>query len=252
MQNRQEIVVRDSVVTVISKNKIFNNMNNKFYKIFSFSLLLLFFMVMLFQGCSEKADNLSVVSKEDASCSKMCHGNSSHTYPPQSLAGYLLPTDRGVGSHEAHMNTNLGTRNSAPVACGECHLPVYNYDDSNHIGKNPGTAEVIFGSLAKKVTNGFTPNPVWNSETQTCSNTYCHGYFKGGNPTAQPVFNNPGSVVCGSCHGNPSTGDPKPVTGHQYFPDNCWYCHGIVVDSNRTIINKTRHINGVVDFNVMK
>jgi predicted CxxxxCH...CXXCH cytochrome family protein len=177
----------------------------------------------------------------------VCHGNSQHSYPPKSLNGHLLPNEQGVGAHDIHLTSDSTQRFSARVECSECHLPVNSFSDTNHIGTNPGSAGIVFGTLAKTITTGFTPNPVWTPTTQTCSNTYCHGYFKGGNPTAQPIFNNPNSVVCGSCHGNPTTGDPKPLTGHQYFPDQCWYCHEEVIDSNRIIINKYRHVNGVVD-----
>ncbi len=182
----------------------------------------------------------------------VCHGNSQHIYPPKSLTGNTLPTQQGVGAHDVHLSLDSNLRYSARVLCSECHLPVSSFGDTNHLGPNPGSAEIVFGTLAKTVTSGFTPNPVWNPSSQTCSNTYCHGYFKGGNPTSQPVHNDPNSVVCGSCHGNPSTGDPKPLTGHQYYPDQCYYCHGIVVDSSRTIINKFKHVNGIVDYNIKK
>jgi predicted CxxxxCH...CXXCH cytochrome family protein len=280
-------------------------MNKTFYKIFLASILLLFFTIVLFQGCSKESDNLVMTPSTDVahgdgwltptsanfhgkiigakhgwnmdnckfchgndykggnsqlSCLKchqnspedcnVCHGNAQHIYPPKSLNGHLLATEQGVGAHDIHLNPDSNLRYSARVSCFECHIQISGFNDTNHIGSNPGTAKIVFGTLAKTITAGYIPNPVWDATSQTCSNTYCHGYFKGGNTTALPMFLNPNSVVCGSCHGNPTTGDPKPVTGHQYFPDNCNYCHGIVVDSNRTIINKYRHVNGVVDYNI--
>jgi predicted CxxxxCH...CXXCH cytochrome family protein len=280
-------------------------MNKKFYKFLLAPILLLFFTVVVFYGCSKQADNLVMTQSTSifhgdgwltptasnfhgnvirttygwkmdnckschgndykggntqTSCftchqngpegCNVCHGNTQHIYPPKSLAGHLLPTEQGVGAHDIHMNSDSTVRYSAQVSCFECHLQINGFSDTNHIGFNPGFAEVIFGTLAKKVTTGFTPIPVWNASNQTCANTYCHGYFKGGNPTALPVFNNPNSAGCGSCHGNPTTGNPKPVTGHQYYPDQCWYCHGAVIDSNNVIINKYRHVNGVIDYNV--
>jgi|WetSurMetagenome_2_1015567.scaffolds.fasta_scaffold17365_5 predicted CxxxxCH...CXXCH cytochrome family protein len=180
----------------------------------------------------------------------VCHGNSQNIYPPKSLSGHLLPTEQGVGAHDIHLTLDSAQRFSARVSCFECHLPVSSFRDTNHIGLNPGTAEVVFGTLAKTLTPGYSPNPIWDRNTQKCSNVYCHGYFKNGNPTAQPTFTDPNSVVCGSCHGDPNTGNPKPITGHQYFPDKCWYCHSTVIDSNNVIINKYRHINGVVDYNI--
>jgi predicted CxxxxCH...CXXCH cytochrome family protein len=183
----------------------------------------------------------------------VCHGDPSthNTWPPKSLFGHTLNTEQGVGAHDVHMNPDSNLRISRLVECTECHRQVTNFYDTNHIGVTPGTAEVIFGTLAKTVTSGSIPNPVWNSSTQTCSNVYCHGYFKNGNKTAVATFTNPGSVVCGSCHGNPNTGDPTPG-GHSTYPTNCSLCHGVVIDANRNIINKSKHINGIVDFNVKK
>ncbi|MBI5403932.1 MAG: hypothetical protein HY959_11070 [Ignavibacteriae bacterium] len=223
-------------------------MNKTIYKIFSASVLLFLLSVAIIPGCSKQADNLVVVPTSNAESCAMCHGTAEHPYPPKSLAGNTLPTQQGVGTHEVHMDNALS--HSAPVACSECHTPVSSYYDPGHIGNGDGIAEVIFGALSKTKTTGFTPNPVWNNSNQTCSSVYCHGYFKGGNSTATATFTNPSSVVCGSCHGNPTTGNPKPVTTHQYYPDECWYCHGKVIDSNNVIINKTRHVNGVIDFNV--
>ena len=182
----------------------------------------------------------------------VCHGNSQHIYPPKSLAGHLLPTEQGVGAHDAHLTSDSNSRYAAQIDCFECHLPINSFSDTNHIGSNPGSAGVVFGTLAKTRTTGFIPNPVWNKTTQTCSNVYCHGYFKGGNTTAVATFTNPGSVYCGTCHGDPTTGNPKPMSTHQYYPDNCWYCHGAVIDSNGVFINKEKHVNGIVDFNIDK
>jgi predicted CxxxxCH...CXXCH cytochrome family protein len=223
-------------------------MNKTIYKIFPVSVFLLMISVMLISGCSKQADNLVVVTENPESCT-MCHGNADHVYPPKSLLGHTLPTEQGVGAHVVHLSKDSTVRHSAQVECDECHLPVASYYDTNHLNAS-GKANVVFGTLAKTKTTGFTPVPVWNSTTQTCSSVYCHGYFRGGNTTAVATFTNPGSVVCGSCHGNATTGNPKPPATHQYFPDQCYYCHGAVVDSSRTIISKYKHINGVVDFNV--
>ena len=181
----------------------------------------------------------------------VCHGNaaSQYSWPPKSLLGYTQNTQQGVGAHDVHLNPNSNLRISKQVQCSECHTPVNNYSDPNHIGSNPGTAEVVFGTLAKTVTQGFVPNPQWNSSTQKCSNVYCHGYFVNGNPTAQPIFNDPTSVKCGSCHGNPTTGDPTPGGSVHTYGLKCSYCHGSVIDSNRVIINKDLHVNGVVNYN---
>ncbi len=182
----------------------------------------------------------------------MCHGNSEHIYPPKSLLGKLNETDIGVGTHEGMLTTDTTQRISRPVVCTECHLPVSSFSDTNHIDTTHlGYASIVFGTLAKTITGGgsVVPNPSFDRGTQICSNVYCHGYMKNGNLNNQPVFNNPESVYCGTCHGNPVTGDPRPGGTHPSVVLPCWYCHGIVIDSNNVIINQTKHINGVIDFN---
>ena len=58
--------------------------------------------------------------------------------------------------------------------------------------QTPG-AELVFGSFASLSTNipsssnydpglgNFNPNPSFDFTAGTCSNSYCHGYFKNGN-----------------------------------------------------------------------
>ncbi len=85
-------------------------------------------------------------------------------------------------------------------------------------------------TLSKTPSDGITPNPVWNRTTATCSGVYCHGDFKNGNyrllnPPPVPVWTNPSSVHCGTCHGDPATGDPIPGGSHfQGFTiHECWF-----------------------------
>jgi predicted CxxxxCH...CXXCH cytochrome family protein len=177
-----------------------------------------------------------------------CHGNNDHIYPPQSLSGNTEPTQQGVGAHDIHLTSDTLQRISAQVECNECHLPVTSFSDPNHIKKdNLSKATIVFGELAKTVTTGVTPDPQFNSETQTCSGTYCHGNFKNGNQSNSPSFLAPNSQGCGTCHGNPTTGDPRPGGLHTTNP-NCYLCHGVVINQQRVIVNKSKHINGVVNF----
>lgn len=183
-----------------------------------------------------------------------CHGNENNIHPPKSLSGGTLNTERGVGAHVKHLITDSTQRYSAVVECIECHAPVSSYADSNHISKDGKTfARLVFGSLSRTVTEGVTPNPQWNIETQTCSDSYCHGAFKNGNTSAAPVFNSPGTVYCGTCHGNPTSGNPLPGGTHPNLYPNlnqCYLCHGGVMNQNGTFKDKSRHVNGIVDIGV--
>ncbi|MBK8983838.1 MAG: CxxxxCH/CxxCH domain-containing protein [Ignavibacteria bacterium] len=192
---------------------------------------------------------------------RLCHGGvSGKSYPPKALNGETSISYIGVGVHTYHIDS---TKYSAPVACGECHTALTGgFSNPNHIGDLPdGIAEINFGPIAKTVTTfkggGVFPDPVWDRNTATCSNSYCHGTFRDGNSEAVPVWTDRNSVKCGSCHGDPVTGNPNPIPNgnffHPHYPSYtigiCYQCHGSVIDQSGSIINKLKHVNGVVDYN---
>jgi predicted CxxxxCH...CXXCH cytochrome family protein len=189
---------------------------------------------------------------------RLCHGNENHSWPPKALNGDSLTTNATVGAHNTHLDPDSSVRYSARVACSECHAPIVGFKDPNHIGASPdGIAEVTFGELARDTIGGDTliPNPTWDRNTGTCSSVYCHGNFKAGNRNAQPVFNDENSVVCGSCHGNPTTGNPNPITTqppHSYGwqRNQCYLCHNSMINQSGDIINKSLHINGIINGNI--
>jgi predicted CxxxxCH...CXXCH cytochrome family protein len=188
---------------------------------------------------------------------RLCHGGvSGRSSPPKALNGSTSINYVGVGVHVYHLDS---TKYSKPVECNECHLPLTGgFNSPNHIGDNPdGIAEVVFGPFAMtSIGGGITPDPVWDRNTLTCSNSYCHGDFINGNRNAAPVWTDPGSVKCGSCHGNPVTGNPNPrdSTGAYTKPhfsfftsQTCYVCHGSVINPSGVIYNKDLHVNGVVN-----
>jgi predicted CxxxxCH...CXXCH cytochrome family protein len=185
------------------------------------------------------------------------------------LNGAILSSERGVGAHTKHLSEN---NLRAALDCSECHTLPNSFLDPNHIDKTPG-AKLVFGNFTKTSTNvpgGFNykpdlgsldPNPSFDVAAGTCANTYCHGYFKNGNTDNIVAFTaqSQGSA-CGSCHGDPTTGNPLPKTptqGGVHPPNqNCAsvYCHGDVVSIDSTsaqiytIIDKNKHINGKLNF----
>lgn len=196
-----------------------------------------------------------------------CHGNFSDPakiYPPQDLSGNAS-SDK-VGAHVVHLE-GLGAGKA--VACIECHTVPATFASAGHIDDTEG-AELMFGMLSKVRTNTdtstyrtttlplFAPNPVYGDITvngtvvKGCSDTYCHGSFKNGN-TDNKVSWNAGAdgAKCGSCHGDPVTGNPMPKTtaqGGSHPPvAQCNACHADVVSvsgTTYTIIDKNKHING--------
>lgn len=192
-----------------------------------------------------------------------CHGNftdPSKIAPPRALSGALLSSERGVGAHNKHLFENTM---GVVIECNECHKIPTDFNDPAHIDNTPG-AELVFGDFTKLRTNvpdgfnyqsslgDFIPNPSFNYEAGTCSGTYCHGYFKNGNLDNVVLFTaqSQGSA-CGTCHGDPATGNPLPKTvaeGGTHPPnENCGTCHVGVVEASGgtfTIIDKTKHMNG--------
>ena len=203
-----------------------------------------------FRGGNSGASCFKCHTSGPQDCNGVCHGSANAPYPPKALNGETSVTYLGVGSHNAMLTMDSTIRYAARVECNECHRLVTSYSDSNHIIDNPdGIAEVVFGTLAKTPTGTIVPNPTWDRNTATCSGTYCHGNFKNGNVNASPIFNNPSSVVCGSCHGNPTTGNPLPGGTHPtgFTINQCFWCHGSVINQSGQIINKSRHVNGMVN-----
>ncbi len=187
-----------------------------------------------------------------------CHGDFTDINkiaPPRAPNGDTSSTSVFVGAHTSHMyNNTLGHK----VACSDCHVVPSSVYAPGHLDATPDNI-IKFSGVA--VANRAS-NPSFNSETQTCSNTYCHGNFvyKKSSAPSQDQFafqdseivGNDASVIwtkvdgsqmaCGTCHDLPPRGHigPIPVT-------ECYTCHGNVVDATGKIINPELHINGTAD-----
>lgn len=158
-----------------------------------------------------------------------CHGSQRNAAPPIDLAGQSgrnLPT---VGSHQEHLN---GRSVSDGIDCNECHALPASYSDSVHIdGATPGVADIVFGEVAQM--NGV--HPTYDHQTGTCSATYCHGNFPGGNGPQDVSWNSqPPEDLCNWCHGYPPNNQR-----HANLTHGCTTCHAF---TPRT------HVNGEIDF----
>ncbi len=167
----------------------------------------------------------------------VCHGGVDNQTgaPPEDLAGDTNTDATGVGAHTEHLSE--GTLNQA-FECGTCHVVPEALYDPGHVDSD-APAEVNFTGLA--LTEGA--NPLWDG--QTCTNSYCHGGFDGGNSSNAPLWTKVDNTqaVCGTCHGLPPGGEhPQGQVATQ-----CSLCHGTVIDETNNIINKSLHINGVAD-----
>ncbi|HUI11733.1 MAG TPA: hypothetical protein VL221_15475 [Bacteroidota bacterium] len=203
--------------------------------------------------------------------------------PPNDVAGDTATSAPGVGAHQKHLATGTTGRS---VKCQECHVVPQSVFDPGHLpsvaavqkhGVLPvlnvratTVATVVFNdTLANLATGGgaYVPHPSFDPATAKCSGTYCHGSWlltKGSASTVQQeVFADTATVMvgasaspawtdgaasgtCWSCHGTgPSV--PTPM-GHQvYEVTACYICHGDVTDANGNILNRSKHMNGVID-----
>jgi predicted CxxxxCH...CXXCH cytochrome family protein len=187
-----------------------------------------------------------------------CHGDFSvpgRIAPPRDINGDIETTARGVGAHTIHLYENTISQN---LPCEECHRVPRTALDSVHL-YSPLPAKVMLGNLSKR--NGAL-DVIYNPDNLTCSNTYCHGNFAfykdssantyayvddkitGNNTTVtwNQVPANP--AQCGTCHGIPPTGHLGPL-----LVESCHSCHQEVVDENGHIIDKTKHIDGKIEYN---
>ena len=169
-----------------------------------------------------------------------CHGN--HTGAPTSNSDPInappfdstgtgsATTLRGVGAHQAHLQTSTWHQT---VTCGECHVVPATVSSVGHID-HPLPATMSFSGLASGTT--------WNGSS--CA-AYCHGstLSSGGGTATAPVWTKVDGTQsqCTSCHGNP------PPAPHPANASDCGTCHGDVkAGSPTTFTNAAQHIDGTV------
>ena len=182
-------------------------------------------------GCLDRREH---EVRKDNQCTA-CHGSDADgrlglmaAAPPFDVDGNTSVSDRGVGAHQVHLNSD---GRHAVVACNECHVVPEETYSRGHVDSSL-PAEVRLGVLA--VSGQGTAR--YDADALTCSDTYCHG---NGEP---PVWTSPRSAAdaCGSCHGLP------PAAPHPQ-DSNCANCHGDVIDEEGEFVAPQLHVNGTVE-----
>jgi len=184
-------------------------------------------------ACLERRDDVGP-NPASAECTS-CHGNAARSgsalaraAPPIDLSGASDSHDPGVGAHAIHLNAST---THGPLPCNECHVVPTTTDSPGHLDHAP-PATIVFGALAKQGAR----TPRYDPVAHTCQDTYCHR-------AADAVWTEARSsaAACGTCHALP------PPAPHPQL-ENCSVCHGAVVGTdNRTIIDPSLHVNGVVN-----
>jgi predicted CxxxxCH...CXXCH cytochrome family protein len=192
-----------------------------------------------------------------------CHGNfqdPSRIAPPRDVNGNSSTNLITIGAHTSHLYEN----DFAVVACENCHKVPNTSNIKNHFNPVPQSNIVILDSLA---IHGIASNAVFDPNTGTCSNTYCHGNFvfnksdapaerqfaytsdkmTGNFKTVNWTLLDGSQAPCGSCHGT-TDGFISPE-GHIKLPiTECVACHSTVVNEKGEIIDKSKHINGQINY----
>lgn len=161
-----------------------------------------------------------------------CHGGGEDPAPPLDTTGNSAVTAVGVGAHRAHLSGGSWSR---PLACTECHDVPSAADDFAHADGLP--AELTLRGIAQTGER----EPQWIRSTGTCADTWCHGPEKKGSHSPRWTRTEP--LGCTSCHGAP------PPAPHPQMA-TCSSCHSDVGQDNITIVDRERHVNGVVDVEV--
>jgi predicted CxxxxCH...CXXCH cytochrome family protein len=192
-----------------------------------------------------------------------CHGNfgdPTKIAPPRDINGNTSTDFITVGAHISHLYEN----DLAVVACENCHKVPNANNIKDHFNPGPLVKIVVLDSLA---IHGIASNAAFDTNTGTCSNTYCHGNFEfkksdasterqfaytsdkmtGNYKTVKWNILDGSQAPCGSCHGT-ADGFISPE-GHIKLPiQQCVACHSTVVNAKGEIIDKTRHINGLINY----
>lgn len=201
-------------------------------------------------SCS-KLQNDSVLATQNCSS---CHGTEMNPAPPPDPAGNTATSSPGVGAHQIHLN---GSDFAAKVSCSTCHVIPKSTGPAVHPGGPRSVTLVAFSGIAYTQTNTpgtrfydstmatITPQPTFNAKTLQCSNTYCHGDFKGGN-NFSPTWNiTDGSQdSCGTCHGIPP--DDATHSGKDLTRKQCYLCHSPMINQEGVIVDDSMHANGTL------
>ena len=174
--------------------------------------------------------------------------------PPVGPLAETGTTTLAVGAHQQH----VGSQNtlSVPFACTECHTPTLP-TDITHVDGQPVPVQL----MGLTATSG-TVQGTWNLSPPTCSSTYCHGNFFGGNNAAPNWTQVDGTFsACTSCHGGPlslgNAASAAPNDGQHPFHVgslgfDCSACHPTgysnlkATPTTGTVVTAL-HVNGVVD-----
>ncbi len=102
--------------------------------------------------------------------------------------------------------------------CNTCHqVPVETAADVQRHASGDASTIIRFGNLALQGAAAGAP-PTWDSHTQVCSNTYCHG-------AASPAWTSPVPIQCNGCHKAPPSNHARWARVATSDTASCTTCH---------------------------
>ncbi len=206
--------------------------------------LLLTLLAVTLAACeARQLGSASSGSSVDTACIR-CHGSAENPAPPGDIRGNTATTAVGVGAHQAHVTAAHGI--SAPLDCVFCHRKPAAVNDPGHLD---GRVTVTGYTGPDATWAAKVKDPGWSESSQSCTTSYCHGRFEGGNAGNAPVWTKVGTgqAACGTCHGSPPPA-PHPVVSSA--PSSCNPCHPQTVDAGGNIIAAAaggKHLNGRIE-----
>lgn len=173
-----------------------------------------------------------------------CHGSAANAAPPEDTTGNTSTTALGVGAHQSHVTAAHAL--SPAFDCFFCHAKPANVYDPGHLD---GQVSVSGYTGLDPTWQAAVKDPGWSASAATCTTSYCHGAFRGGNATNAPVWTmvGQGQADCGTCHGIPPSATHLGVGGSL---TGCPSCHPETVSGTGQLIppgSGGKHLNGSVD-----
>ena len=164
-------------------------------------------------------------------------------------------TDFRVGAHFVHLSSVYMPK----LKCNECHAVPATPFSGTHMATARYNSQTLTFAQASSATKRSTVTAKTDGTAgapATCTTTYCHGSnMPKGDTTGtarSPQWSNAALMTgspgadCGTCHGNPPASVASSHNG-KTATTSCVTCHSMVVDVTGKIINKSLHMNGLVE-----
>lgn len=195
-----------------------------------------------------------------------CHGNP----PTAATAGGpngLASSPYRTGSQTAGAHQRHATSGALNYECSTCHNSYVMPQESSvksgfgDISISFSTFELTAGSYGGQ--SNVSYNNVLGDGTKSCANIYCHGstMVPNGGTNTTPVWDDPATAACGTCHGDTATNPPirgshrthTMAVEWSYAPNNVEPFNNYIYGRNMTCTvchnNYTsNHVNGQADW----